>query len=93
MAKFDIPVIATVECDTIDEARQAVYKALETISFEDFSGLPGPKKTLLVLEMADDEDTDSENRRVIRLHPNDVDADYDKDEYLSQLIDDVTDQA
>lgn len=85
--RFDIPVIATVECDDIDEARQAVYKALQAVSFKDFRGGRGADATPIDLELANDDDNDVENQRVVRLHPEDTHTDYDKGEYMAKLVD------
>ena len=65
--KFDIPIIATVEAKTIEEARKMIYASLENVAFVF-------KDTELF--MADDSDTDNLNNRVIYLHPEDKSSDW-----------------
>lgn len=77
--KFDIPLIATVEAKTIEEARQMVYSMLESEM---------PKTTDLqevILEMADDSCSNTNNQRLVFLHPEEVSNDYDIDLYNANL--------
>lgn len=75
MAKFDIPLIATIECDDIDQAREAVYRVLD----DKF----GTDKQIH-LSMADDNRSLKDGSRIVLLHPNDTDNLYDPEEYAKK---------
>jgi hypothetical protein len=84
--KYDIPIIASVEAENIDEARQLVYKAVEIVSTSnEDEGVVAAAMRGIELNMADDSNTDNYNNRLVFLHPNDVDSNYDVESYNAKL--------
>lgn len=69
MPTFDIPVIAAIDCGSIDEAREIASKALEQIKIE--------KATI---SLANDSTVLRDGRRVVLLHPQNKHSDYDPEE-------------
>lgn len=84
MLNFEIPIIAIVSCDTIDEARAQVEEYISLIKKK-------APNSLIKLEEADDSETDNYNNRMVFLHPEDTDAEYDPDEYNRDLDEDNED--
>lgn len=79
--KFDIPLVATVEAKTIEEARQMVYSMLEKEVIPRAADLQGK----IILDMADDSCCNANNQRLVFLHPEDVPNNYDVDLYHDNL--------
>lgn len=85
MAKYHVPIIAEIECASIDDARKAVYKALQTISLEGFRGGDEGAATPIKMVMANDGMKTKTGQRVFLLHPEDVACDYSPDDYEKAL--------
>jgi hypothetical protein len=58
MNRFDIPIIAQIECRSIEEARELAYKVVEQIKIDNST-----------VFLADDHRKVSDGRRVVLLHP------------------------
>jgi hypothetical protein len=82
MAKYDIPVIITVEADNIDAAREIVYGEIE--KWENTIAIPGNG----TIAMANDSLTIAGRRRVVILHPENTHAEYDQEAYEAALKED-----
>ena len=91
--KYDIPVIMSVEANTIEEARQRAYKAVEVINepFVDDGEAINKAMPGITLDMADDSATNRINQRIVFLHPENVDNAYDIDAYNAKLEEDKED--
>jgi len=81
--KYHIPVIAEIEASSIEEARRAAYKALETIKLEEFKGGDEAETTPITLAVANDECRAKTGQRIFILHPSDTDSDYNPDDYAA----------
>jgi hypothetical protein len=85
MSKYHIPVIVEVECDSIDEARRATQRMIESVSFKEFSGGDeGKKPTPATMRIANDGMKAKTGQRVFLIHPEDSNADYSPEEYEAE---------
>ena len=91
MPTYDIPVICSVQADSIDAAREIAYEAVEAINEpfcddgERINAAFGNGKVEFM--MANDEQTTRDHRRVFLLHPSDTTSDYDQEAYNEKLKD------
>ena len=70
MPTFDIPIIASIDCASIDAAREAAYKALDHIKIENAA-----------INLANDSRSLSDGRRVVLLHPENDHSNYDQEDH------------
>jgi hypothetical protein len=84
---YDIPVIVSIEADTIEAARQIAYKTIENINDKraEKHEANGSCPERLEFTMADDSATNRINQRIVFLHPEDCSSGYDFDEYNKKL--------
>lgn len=75
MPLFDIPIIASINAETIEEARQQVYGLVE------YHNNHQHDYPHVELNMGDDSYKASGNRRAVILHPEDADSEYSPEEY------------
>lgn len=70
MPLFDIPIIASIDCASMDEAREIAYKALEQIKIENAA-----------INLANDSRSLNDGRRVVLLHPENDHSNYDPEDH------------
>ncbi len=89
MPKYDIPVILTIEADDFDHAvgRAEIFMA-RSLHFMTKAGAPKANEAAYSYKIELNCEKDNYNQRVIYLHPDDVDADYDVAEYQTAIDDD-----
>lgn len=81
MPKFDIAITATVDASSIEEARQITYNITNNIEEKTPIVIPD----CVELSLSDDSyvlDSDIKSR-VVFLHPEDVDKDFNPEEYIA----------
>ena len=86
MSKYHVPVICEVEAESMEDARLATNKAIETVSsMKGFGGKNCEKTAEITLRIADDGRQAKNGQRVVLLHPSNTHSDYNQEEYEAEL--------
>ncbi len=78
MPKYDIPIIATIEAASMEEARQKAYSFTEIM--DEYCG-DKDSQSPIEFAIGNDSFKISGGKRIVILHPEDATAEYDPEEY------------